>query len=83
MVQLLRVRTHNAGLVSSKRAKIKTPLVMKATERHLMKSTSLEKTQSPVYFFCYAQNRVCDAVLFTFCNEMEFGYCFDTSAIIE
>ena len=28
---------------------------------HLMDSTSLEKTQSPVSAFCYARNRVCNA----------------------
>ena len=36
-------------------------LVRKATGKHLMNSTSLGKTQSPVSGFCYAQNRVCNA----------------------
>ena len=32
----------------------------KATGNHLIKSTSLEKTQSPVSGFCHARNRVCN-----------------------
>ena len=42
------------GVVSSNPARvtIKTPLVRKATGKDLMKSTSLEKTQSPVNGFC-------------------------------
>ena len=40
----------------------KTPLVGKATGNHLIKFTFLEKTQSPVSGFCYARNRVCNAV---------------------
>ena len=41
---------------------LKTPLARKATGNHLMRSTSLGKTQSPVSGFCYARNRVCNAV---------------------
>ena len=37
-------------------------LVRKATGNHLIKSTSLEKTQNPVSGFCYARNRVRSAV---------------------
>ena len=53
VVYWLSMRTHNAGVVSSKlvRVTIKTSLVKKATENHLIKSTSLEKTQSPVSGF--------------------------------
>ena len=40
----------------------KTPLVRKATGSHFIKSTSLDKTQSPVSGFCDASNRVCNAV---------------------
>ena len=39
----------------------KAPLVKKTTGNHLMNSTSLEKTHSPVSGFCYARNRVCNA----------------------
>ena len=51
---------------SSNRARVtmKTPSVRKATGNHLMNSTSLEKTQSPVSGWCYAQNRVWDADIF-------------------
>ena len=42
---------------------IKMPLAREAMGNHLMKSTSLEKTRSPVSGFCYAQNRVCNAVI--------------------
>ena len=43
-----------AGVISSNpaRATMTTPLVRKATGNHLMKSTSLETTQSPVASFC-------------------------------
>ena len=41
----------------------KIPLGKKATGNHLVKSTSLEKAQSPVSGFCYPQNRVCQTLL--------------------
>ena len=55
--------TRNTGVVSSipSCATFKPPLVRKATENHLIKSTSLEKPQSPVSGFCYARNRVYNA----------------------
>ena len=58
------MRTHNTGVVSSipPCVTFKTPLVRKATGNHLMNSTSLGKTQNPVSGFCYARNRVCNAV---------------------
>ena len=40
---------------------MKILLARKATENDLIKSTSLEKAQSPVSGFCYARNRVCNA----------------------
>ena len=54
---------HNIGTVSSipPCITIKTLLFWKATGNHLIKSTSLEKTQSPVSGCCCARNRVCDA----------------------
>ena len=57
------MQTHNIGVVSSIPPCVifKTPLVRKATGNHLMNSTSLEKTQSPVSGFCYAPSRVCNA----------------------
>ena len=39
------------------------PLERKATGSHLIKSHFPRKTQSPVSGFCYARNRVCDAVV--------------------
>ena len=62
-VYWLSMRTHNDGAMSliPPCVTIKTPLVRKATGNHLVNSTSLEKTQSPVSSFCYAQNRACDA----------------------
>ena len=60
----LGVLGHNTGDVSMNhtRVTIKTPLVRKATGNHLIKSTSLEKAQSPVSGFCYPRNPVCDTV---------------------
>ena len=51
------MQTHNVEVVSSNPARvtIKTQLVRKATRNHLVKSTSIEKTQSPVSGFCYAK----------------------------
>ena len=45
----------NTGVVSSNPARvtIKTPLARKSTGNHLIKSTSLEKAQSPVSGFCH------------------------------
>ena len=40
---------------------MKLLLVRKATRNHLIKSNSLEQTQSPVSGFGYARNRVCNA----------------------
>ena len=56
--------SHNTGVVSSipPCVTFKKPLVRRATGNYLMNSTSLEKTQSPVSCFCYARNRVCNAV---------------------
>ena len=57
------MRTYNTGVVSSIPLCVtfKTPLVRKATGNHLMNSTFLEKTHSPVSGFCYAPSRVCNA----------------------
>ena len=65
VAQWLNMRTHNTGIVSSIPPCItfETPLVRKATGNHLMNSTSLEKTQSPVSGFCYARNQVCNAAV--------------------
>ena len=41
---------------------MKILLLWKATETHLMNSISLARIQSPVSGFCYARNRVCNAV---------------------
>ena len=59
------MRTHNTGVVSSTPpcVTLKTPLVGKTAGNHLMNSTSLEKTQSPVSGLFYVRNRVCNAVL--------------------
>ena len=59
------MRTHNTGVVSwiPPCVPIKTSLVRKATGNHLINSTSLGKTQSPVSGFCYARNRLCNASL--------------------
>ena len=59
-----RMRTHNAGVVSSipPCVTIKTPLARKAMGSNSIKSTSPERNQSPVSGFCYARNRVCDEV---------------------
>ena len=58
------VRTHTTWIASSNPARvpIKTPLARKATGSHLVKSTSLGETQSPVSAFCYDRNRICNAV---------------------
>ena len=40
----------------------KTSLVRKATGNHLIITTTLSEAQSPFSGFCYARNRVCDAV---------------------
>ena len=60
------MQTHNTGVVGSIPPcfTYKTPSVRKATVNHLMNSTSLEKTQSPISGFCSARNRVCNAVSF-------------------
>ena len=64
VVLRLSVRTRNSGVFRSnaKRATMKTPLARKATGNHLIKFTSLEKTRIVVFGFCFARNRVCDAV---------------------
>ena len=56
--------TRDVGVAGSNPAlvTIKTPLVGKATGSHLIKSTSLGRTQTPASGFCYARNRVRDAV---------------------
>ena len=63
MALWLSVRTHNTGVVSSITPCVtfKTPLARKAAGNHLMNSTSLEQTHSPISGFCYARNRVCNA----------------------
>ena len=50
------MRTHNTGVVSSipPCVTFKMSLVRKATENHLIKSTSLEGTKRPVSGFSYA-----------------------------
>ena len=45
-------------------SQLKVRLARKAKGNHLIKSTSLEKTQSSVYGFCYARDRVCRVVLY-------------------
>ena len=52
--------THNAGVASSipSCVTIEMSLARKVMESHLIKSTSLENTQTPVSGFCYARNRV-------------------------
>ena len=60
------MRTHSTGAANSNPARVTIKpslvrtLVRKAMGNYLMNSTSLEKTQSPVSGFCYAQNRLCD-----------------------
>ena len=58
------METHNTGVGSliPPCVTMKTPSVRKATGDQLIKSYSLEATQSPVTGFFYARNRVCDAV---------------------
>ena len=65
------MQTHNRRVVSLIPPCIafKTLLVGKATGNHLINSTSLEKTQSPVSGFCYARNRVCNAAFLLSENE--------------
>ena len=65
VVPWLSMRTHNTGVVSliPPCITIKIPLVRKATGSHLIKPTSLEKAQSPVFGFCYSRNRVCNIVI--------------------
>ena len=55
--------TRNAGVVSSNPTRVtnETPLVRKAMGNHVIKSTSVEKAQSPVSGFYCSRNRVCDA----------------------
>ena len=76
--------THNTGIVSwiPPCVTFKTPLVMKAMGNHLMNSTSLENTQSPVSGFCYARNRVWSVVNLKRCTSLEntqspvSGFCY-------
>ena len=58
VVQWLSIWTgmHRGFQFDSSVSLLKTPLVRKVMGNHLIKSTSLEKTQSPVSGFCYAQN---------------------------
>ena len=58
------MQTHNTGVVSSNPARVttKTRLASKATGNNLIKSTYLEKTQSPFSGFSYARSQVYDAV---------------------
>ena len=56
---LFLVRSNSSMLWNS----VKMLLARKATEDHLMKSTFLEITQSPVSCFCCAQIRVCYGIL--------------------
>ena len=58
------MQTHNTGVVSSipSCVTIKTQLSRKAKGSHLIESTSLEKTQSPISGFHHALNRICNAV---------------------
>ena len=51
------MQTHNTRVVSSNptRVTIKAPLVRKANGNHLIKSTSLDKSESPVSGFCLAE----------------------------
>ena len=63
------MRTYSVGVVSSNhpaRVPMKIPLARKEMENHLISPTSLDEIQSPVSGFCYARNRVCNAV--SVCN---------------
>ena len=67
-------RTHNTGVVSSipQCVTFKMPLARKGTGNQLMNSTSLEKTQSPVFGFCYARNGAGNvAVMFHFSSNVK------------
>ena len=65
MAQWFSMPSHNTGVVGSIHPCVtfKAPLVRKATGNHLVNSSSLEEIQSPVSGFCYARNRVCEAVV--------------------
>ena len=60
--QVVRFRKARTQGLSYKYHNTYIPLVRKATGSHLIKSIHLEKTQSHVSGFCYAQNRACYAV---------------------
>ena len=62
VVYWLSVRTYNKVVMSSNptRVTIKMALTREAMESHLIKPTSLEKTQSILSGFCYILNRVCN-----------------------
>ena len=66
----LSARTHITGVISSSPpcVTLKTPSARKAAGNHLMNSTSPEKTQITVSGFCYARNRVCNAVICKICR---------------
>ena len=52
--EVVYVQTHNTEVVGLNPARviIRAPLAKKATRNHLIRSTSLEKTHSPVSGFC-------------------------------
>ena len=64
VVEWLSERTQNAGVVrlNSPCVTIKTALVRKAMGNHLIKLAFLEKAQSPVSGFCYARDRIRNAI---------------------
>ena len=59
------MQIYSAGDVSSNpaHATMETPLVGKATGNHLIKFTSLGRTQHLVSGFCYVRNQVCNVVI--------------------
>ena len=64
VVYWLRVQTHDTGgcEFESCTYRDQNTMVSMATGGHLIKSTSLEEVKIPVSGFCYARNRVCNAV---------------------
>ena len=64
VVYWLSMPTHNTGVFSPNppRFTLKMLLAIKVTGTQPIKSTSLEKSQSPAIGFCYAGNRVWDEV---------------------
>ena len=64
MMYWFNVRIKNAGVVSSNPIRVSMKTRPWQLKNHLFKSTSLDKTPSPVSGFCYARNRVCNTAGF-------------------